>query len=216
MKRDWLIRTKNNHILGPVSKHKIRELIENGSIKGDDELCQANGHWFQIRENDYIDRFVYGEERMPPNPISEAPILFALREDGDLPSEHGASSVENTAFLQLDQVKSGAQDKENILEEREESSNEQAASVEDKAPKSSKAKASSSTRKSFFSANDKILFLIAIISLLVAVMTYVKKKQLFESAMEISWVITPSTHAQSVSSDLIEESQKKNVLLLGA
>ncbi len=43
MEKNWLIRTKNNHILGPVTKEKVRELYENGSIKGDDEICSGNG-----------------------------------------------------------------------------------------------------------------------------------------------------------------------------
>lgn len=72
MEKNWLIRTKSNHILGPVSKEKALELYNNGSIKGDDELCTGNGYWFYIREDDLIERFLKGNEVQGFNPISEA------------------------------------------------------------------------------------------------------------------------------------------------
>ena len=55
MGKNWLIRTKSNHILGPVSKDKVVELYQNGSIKPDDEICSGNGYWFFIRESELVD-----------------------------------------------------------------------------------------------------------------------------------------------------------------
>lgn len=72
MGKNWLIRTKSNHILGPVSKEKVVELYQNGSIKPDDEVCSGNGYWFYVRESDLIDRFLLGRETQSFNPISEA------------------------------------------------------------------------------------------------------------------------------------------------
>lgn len=72
MDKNWLIRTKSNHILGPVSKEKVIELYHNGSIKPDDEVCTGNGYWFFIREDDMVDRFLLGNEQQGFNPISEA------------------------------------------------------------------------------------------------------------------------------------------------
>ena len=72
MEKNWLIRTKSNHILGPVSKEKVLELYSNGSIKSDDELCSGNGYWFFIREDEMVDRFLKGNEIQGFNPISEA------------------------------------------------------------------------------------------------------------------------------------------------
>jgi hypothetical protein len=72
MEKNWLIRTKSNHILGPVSKEKVLELYQNGSIKADDEVCSGNGFWFFIREEDKIARFLLGNEVQGFNPISEA------------------------------------------------------------------------------------------------------------------------------------------------
>lgn len=72
MDKNWLIRTKSNHILGPVSKEKVVELFKNGSIRADDEVCSGNGYWFFIREDDLVERFLTGEEKQGFNPISEA------------------------------------------------------------------------------------------------------------------------------------------------
>jgi hypothetical protein len=72
MDKNWLIRTKSNHILGPVSKEKVLELYKNGSIKPDDEICSGNGYWFFIRETDMVSRFLLGQEVQGFNPISEA------------------------------------------------------------------------------------------------------------------------------------------------
>jgi hypothetical protein len=72
MDKNWLIRTKSNHILGPVSKEKALELFNNGSIKPDDELCSANGFWFFIREEEMVEKYLKGNETQGFNPISEA------------------------------------------------------------------------------------------------------------------------------------------------
>lgn len=72
MIKKWLIRTKNNHILGPVSKEKIRELISNGTIKGDDEVCSGNGYWIYIREQDLISKYILGDSSQSFNPVQEA------------------------------------------------------------------------------------------------------------------------------------------------
>ena len=72
MEKNWLIRTKSNHILGPISKDKVLELFHNGSIKPDDEVCSGNGYWFFIREDDLVKRYLLGDEAQGFNPISEA------------------------------------------------------------------------------------------------------------------------------------------------
>ena len=72
MDKNWLIRTKSNHILGPISKEKVLELYHNNSIKPDDEVSCGNGFWFYVREDDMVERFVLGNEIQSFNPISEA------------------------------------------------------------------------------------------------------------------------------------------------
>jgi len=77
MEKNWLIRTKNNHILGPVSKGKVKELLENGSIKADDELCSADGYWFFVKETDLVNKYVKGDFIQEFNPVSEADSVLA-------------------------------------------------------------------------------------------------------------------------------------------
>jgi hypothetical protein len=72
MEKNWLIRTKSNHILGPISKEKVLELYLNGSIHPDDEICSGNGYWFYIREKELVEKFLLGIELQGFNPLSEA------------------------------------------------------------------------------------------------------------------------------------------------
>jgi hypothetical protein len=76
MVKNWLIRTKSNHILGPVSRDKVLELQQNGSIRSDDEVCRGNGYWFYLRETELFHRFLIEDEPQPFNPICEAPDVF--------------------------------------------------------------------------------------------------------------------------------------------
>lgn len=72
MGKNWLIRTKSNHILGPISKEKVLELLHNSSIKPDDEVCSGNGYWFYIRETELVDKYLLGTTAQGFNPMSEA------------------------------------------------------------------------------------------------------------------------------------------------
>lgn len=79
MEKNWLIRTKSNHILGPISKEKVLELYQNGSIRADDEVCSGNGFWFFIRENELVEKYLMGEDIQGFNPISEAKDVLTSR-----------------------------------------------------------------------------------------------------------------------------------------
>jgi hypothetical protein len=72
MDKNWLIRTRSNHILGPITKDKVLELYHNGSIKSEDEICSGNGFWFFIREEEMVRKYLLGNEIQTFNPISEA------------------------------------------------------------------------------------------------------------------------------------------------
>jgi hypothetical protein len=87
MAKNWLIRTKSNHILGPVSKEKVVELYNNGSIKADDEICSGNGYWFFIRETDLIEKYLLGTKIQCFNPISEARDVLSsnMKKNSDQP-----------------------------------------------------------------------------------------------------------------------------------
>lgn len=79
MDKNWLIRTKSNHILGPVSKEKVVELFQNGSLKSGDEVCSGNGFWFFIREEDMVARYLLGDEKQSFNPLSEAKDILTAK-----------------------------------------------------------------------------------------------------------------------------------------
>lgn len=97
MEKNWLIRTKNNHILGPVSKQKVRSLLEKGSIKGDDELSAGNGYWFYIREKELVDKYIIGDIIQGFNPVSEAETVLA-KAPAQLDGENLVPSEDDLAF----------------------------------------------------------------------------------------------------------------------
>ena len=70
--KNWLIRTKTNFILGPVSKEKLLELIDSGSLTDEDEICSGNGFWFYFREKEFVQRYLFENNQQEFNPVSEA------------------------------------------------------------------------------------------------------------------------------------------------
>ncbi len=72
MEKNWIIRTRSLQILGPVSKEKIIELIDGGTLSEEDEICQGNGYWFFVSEKDLIEKYLRNNEPSEFNPISEA------------------------------------------------------------------------------------------------------------------------------------------------
>ena len=77
MKKEWLIRTKNNHILGPISISKVKELFESGSIKPEDEVSCGNGYWFYVREKELINKYIFDKTKQGFNPVTEADTVLA-------------------------------------------------------------------------------------------------------------------------------------------
>jgi len=46
----WLVRTSQNWIHGPYPKEKIREMVLQGELTLEDEVCEANGIWIYLHE----------------------------------------------------------------------------------------------------------------------------------------------------------------------
>lgn len=106
MGKNWLIRTKSNHILGPVSKEKVQELYQNGSIKPDDEICSGNGYWFFIRESDLVNKYLMGTSSQTYNPISEAKDVLTQKENDTVEQEPPAKDdITIVGNLNLGQLK---------------------------------------------------------------------------------------------------------------
>lgn len=56
METQWLLRTALNRISGPYTREEVRELIREGVLGLQDELCPANGHWILLSEREEIRR----------------------------------------------------------------------------------------------------------------------------------------------------------------
>ncbi len=82
MEKDWLIRTHHNQILGPVSKEKIRYLINENTLTGEDEIACGNGFWFKIKEKEMVEKYIFGDFIQGFDPIGEAEnVLTAPEKD---------------------------------------------------------------------------------------------------------------------------------------
>lgn len=101
MDKNWLIRTKSNHILGPITKEKLIELFNNESLKPDDEICSGNGFWFFIREEEMVNRYLLGDEKQTFNPISEAKNVLTT---DTVQVEQELSQDENTLVSNLNSM----------------------------------------------------------------------------------------------------------------
>jgi hypothetical protein len=92
--KEWLIRTKNNHILGPVTREKVLDLYNNGSIKQEDEICTGNGYWFFVREKDLVDKYLLGNTNQDFNPVQEAEPVLTKKAEPAAPVAEPSGSVD--------------------------------------------------------------------------------------------------------------------------
>jgi len=46
----WLTRTEKNWIAGPYSKAQVIQMIQDGTLGIQDEVCPANGYWILLHE----------------------------------------------------------------------------------------------------------------------------------------------------------------------
>jgi hypothetical protein len=135
--KNWLIRTRAKQVLGPVSKKKIVEFVEKGSLAPEDEISCGNGYWIAIKERELLDKYLYGDVPMEFNPISEAkPVLVVqqrnsggtssfnpglsskvkkLKNDSKLPEnddlsypDNSSNQTDDTQFIKIPPKKSAA------------------------------------------------------------------------------------------------------------
>ena len=50
MKKNWLVRTFDKKILGPISREKLIGLILDGKLMDSDEICPGNHFWVYVKE----------------------------------------------------------------------------------------------------------------------------------------------------------------------
>jgi hypothetical protein len=91
--KNWLIRTRQRQILGPVSKDKLVEFVKKGALGPDDEIASGNGYWFAISEKDLIEKYLFGDVPQSFNPISEAPSVLSVKGGSEFTSSINPSSM---------------------------------------------------------------------------------------------------------------------------
>jgi hypothetical protein len=95
MERNWLIRTYQKQILGPVSKQKLLDFIQKGSVGVTDEVTSGNGYWFSLREKDLVDKYLHGDIPQSFNPVSEAKSILAFKKNQDKTTSLNSSPPNN-------------------------------------------------------------------------------------------------------------------------
>ena len=81
--RKWLIRKKGpvTEIMGPMPREELRTLITGNKLNDEDEMCSANGFWFELSESEMVEKYVWGNEIQHFNPVSDAQNVLAKIED---------------------------------------------------------------------------------------------------------------------------------------
>jgi hypothetical protein len=216
MEKNWLIRTKSNHILGPVSKDKVKDLVQSGSLKSEDEICMGNGYWFFIREKDLLDKYLWGDELQSFNPVSEVESKLTL----PLPNKEENLAIPSEADLEYPTIeveeKNNDQNEENKeidsednisyiadhFKKSENTNQTQGSSLENKVPQVPV----QVERKSFLNSN--VLTILGFLLLFLAIMGFYFRKRVLKQFLEVSSISFISTvHAQTHPDHL---AQKKN------
>lgn len=93
MERNWLIRTTQKQILGPVAKAKVLEFLQKGALGLNDEVTSGNGYWFSLKEKDLVEKYLLGDVPQSYNPISESRSVLSKRENPDKTSSLNATPL---------------------------------------------------------------------------------------------------------------------------
>lgn len=101
MERNWLIRTTQKQILGPVAKSKVLEFLQKGALGINDEVTSGNGYWFSLKEKDLVDKYLFGDIPQGYNPISESKSVLSKRENPDKTTSLNAAPVNHTQVIKL-------------------------------------------------------------------------------------------------------------------
>ena len=102
MERNWLIRTSQNQILGPVAKQKLLEFIEKGALGLNDEVASGNGYWFALRERELVEKYIYGDIPQGYNPISESKSVLSKRENPDKTTSINTAPANRGQFVKVE------------------------------------------------------------------------------------------------------------------
>jgi hypothetical protein len=115
MERNWLIRTSQNQILGPVAKSKLLEFIQKGALGLTDEVASGNGYWFSLKEKDLVEKYLYGDIPQAYNPISESKSILARRDNPDKTSSINNTPTNKTQVIKISDMGLGVTPKSEDL-----------------------------------------------------------------------------------------------------
>ncbi len=104
MERNWLIRTSQNQILGPVAKQKLLEFIQKGALGLTDEVASGNGYWFSLKEKDLVEKYLYGDLPQSYNPISESKSVLSRTEHPEKTTSINSAPANQTQHTQVIKV----------------------------------------------------------------------------------------------------------------
>lgn len=99
MERNWLIRTSQNQILGPVAKAKVLEFLQKGALGLNDEVTSGNGYWFSLKEKALVEKYLHGDVPQGYNPISESKSVLSRRDNPDLTTSLNTAPANKTQVL---------------------------------------------------------------------------------------------------------------------
>lgn len=192
MEKNWLIRTHDFQILGPISKEKLLELVNANTLHRDDEICSGNGYWFFYREKDLLQKYVLGSEKQGFNPVQESneevipmpptPSVQIEKASDKLPEE------DDLEYPSLPEVAPPP------LEIKKNNQN-----IEKKIPKVE-------VKKSIL--NDKFLFLLVVFFFVLAIFAFYFRKRIMENFLNTKLSIS---YVALASDDPISFPQKKNL-----
>lgn len=222
MNKNWLIRTKNNHILGPLSKEKVRELYYSNSIKEEDEICSGNGYWFYIKEKSLVEKYLIGDQIQGYNIVSEADSVLTvdvpidesvteINDDIDLEnSESEENSLVHPEDDDLEYPDMGLDTEDEALVQEltvdKETETTNIPKLNEEEIKSTISNSSPSLKKK----NDFLLYLLALVFLAMAIIAFMNRK-LIISKFITQLNVFPQAYAQeSASTEFVK---KKSVML---
>lgn len=102
MERNWLIRTSQNQILGPVAKQKLLEFVQKGALGMLDEVSSGNGYWFSLKEKDLVEKYLHGDLPQGYNPISESKSVVSRKDNPDKTTSINTAPANSTQIIKLD------------------------------------------------------------------------------------------------------------------
>ena len=68
IQKNWLVRTFDKKILGPISREKLISLILDGKLSESDEICPGNHFWVFVKELDLCSKLLDAPEILDIGP----------------------------------------------------------------------------------------------------------------------------------------------------